>query len=456
MAVAHNKTLLIAQEQVNAARAERKSAFTNYLPSLSLTGAYVRSQKELSLLNDTQKAFFGNMGTLAGSSLSSVAESIGAQFPDLIPLIQSLGGAVVEPLNSAGQAITDALRTDTRNMYVGVLTLTQPLFMGGKIRAYNEITRYAEQLATQQQVGAAQDLILSVDQAYWQCVSLEQKQRLAVAYRDLLARLQADTDKMIAEGVATKADGLAVRVKLNEAEMTLLKVSDGRNLAKMLLCQLCGIDLSEDIALADAFVADSLSRPTENPPIDMNAVYAARPEIRSLELGAQIYQKKIDVERAAYFPTLALMGNYMVSNPSLFNGFERSFRGSWNVGVLLQAPLWDWGARRHKVRSARSEANIARYRLEDAREKVELQVRQAAYQVDEAARKWELATAHTEQAAENLRYANVGFREGVMTVVNVMEAQTAWLQARSERIDAWIDVQLTELCLQKAVGTMLP
>lgn len=56
---------------------------------------------------------------------------------------------------------------------------------------------------------------------------------------------------MIAEGVATKADGLSIKVKVNEAEMTLTKVTDGLSLARMLLCQLCGLDLSTPIMLAD-------------------------------------------------------------------------------------------------------------------------------------------------------------------------------------------------------------
>lgn len=61
---------------------------------------------------------------------------------------------------------------------------------------------------------------------------------------------------MINEGVATKADGLSVRVKVNEAEMTLTKVEDGLSLARMLLCQLCGIDLSSPITLADENMED--------------------------------------------------------------------------------------------------------------------------------------------------------------------------------------------------------
>ena len=60
----------------------------------------------------------------------------------------------------------DALRTDTRNVYAGALTMTQPLYMGGKIRAYNKITKYAEELAQEQHHGGMQEVIMSTDQAY--------------------------------------------------------------------------------------------------------------------------------------------------------------------------------------------------------------------------------------------------------------------------------------------------
>ena len=108
-------------------------------------------------------------------------------------------------------------------MYAGALTLTQPLYMGGKIRAYNKITKYAEELARQQHNTGMQEVILSTDQAYWQVVSLAHKKKLAEGYLKLLQKLDSDVDKMIAEGVATKADGLSIKVKVNEAEMTLTK-----------------------------------------------------------------------------------------------------------------------------------------------------------------------------------------------------------------------------------------
>ena len=59
-----------------------------------------------------------------------------------------------------------------------------------------------------------------------------------------------------------------------------------------------------------------------------------------------------------------------------------------------------------------------------------------------------------EKAEENLRYATLGFKEGVIATSNVLEAQTAWLSAQSEKIDAQIDVKLTEIYLKKSLGTL--
>lgn len=453
LAIANNKDLMISNERINSAHYKKKAAFTNYLPSLSATGTYIRNQKEISLLNDEQKGALSHVGTAVNGSMQDFAQAIGAQYPSLQPLISSLGNAVADPLNGIGNSVVDALRTDTRNMYAGAITLTQPLYMGGKIRAYNKITKYAEELAHQQHQSGLQEVILNTDQAYWQVVSLVNKKKLAEGYLELLYKMDSDMEKMITQGVATRADGLSVRVKVNEAEMTLTKVEDGLSLSKMLLCQLCGIDLTTPIMLEDEYIED-IPVTQSNTAFDMNAVYATRPEIRSLELGTQIYKQKVNVTRAEHLPTVALLGNYMVTNPSLYNGFEKKFGGMWNVGVAVQIPIWNWGEGVYKVKSAKAEARIAQYQLEDAREKIELQVNQSTFKVNEAAKKLNMAQKNMEKANENLRYATLGFEEGVIPALNLLEAQTAWLSAQSEKIDAQIDVKLTEIYLQKSLGTL--
>ena len=453
LALANNKDLLISNEKINAAHYQHKAAFTNYLPSFSATGTYMRNQKEFSLLNNDQKAALSGLGTNLAGPLQQAAGIIAQLHPEIASQIPALGASLTSAFNEAGSSLVDALRTDTRNVYAGAITLTQPLYMGGKIRAYNKITKYAEELAQQQHQGGMQEVIMSTDQAYWQVISLVNKKKLAEGYLKLLQQLDSDVEKMIAEGVATKADGLSVRVKVNEAEMTLTKVEDGLSLARMLLCQLCGIDLSSPITLADENMED-IPLLTPETHFDMSTAYANRPEIRSLELATQIYKQKINVTRAEHLPSIALMGNYMVTNPSVFNSFENKFKGMWNVGVMVQISIWHWGEGIYKTKAAKAEARIAQYQLQDAREKIELQVNQSAFKVKEASKKLVMATKNMEKADENLRYATLGFKEGVIATSNVLEAQTAWLSAQSEKIDAQIDVKLTEIYLKKSLGTL--
>ena len=140
LALANNKELLISNEKINAAHYQRKAAFTNYLPNISATGAYMRNQKEFSLLNDAQKGALSGLGTSIGGPLQQAGEAVLGQLPPelaqkLAPVLTQVGNELVPALNGAGESLIDAFRTDTRNVYAGAITLTQPLYMGGKIRA---------------------------------------------------------------------------------------------------------------------------------------------------------------------------------------------------------------------------------------------------------------------------------------------------------------------------------
>lgn len=456
LALANNKELRISQEKVNAAHYEKKAAFTNYLPKIDLTGGYMRTQKEISLLSDEQKQSISNIGTTAGAQLQEQIKQLAASDPVLGSLLQPLQGVIpglTAGLNGVGQGLVDAFRTDTRNMTVGAATLTQPLFMGGKIIAYNKITKYAERLAESQHATGMQDLILQTDQIYWQIISLVNKKKLAENFLELVQKLDSDVDKMIKEGVATKADGLSVKVKVNEAEMMLTQVDNGLNLSKMLLCQLCGLPLETDFQLADESMKD-LPLPNTYTEANVSTALSNREELKSLELASEIYRQKVNVVRADFLPSVALTANYLVTNPSLVNGFENKFRGMWAAGIVVKIPVFHWGEGIYKVKAAKAEANIARYKLEDIKEKVELQVTQNSYKVNESTKKLALAEKNMEKAEENLRYANLGFKEGVIPTSNVLEAQTAWFSAQAGKIDAQIDVKMSELYLNKSMGIL--
>ena len=455
LALSNNKELRMSKEKVNAAHYQQKAAFTNFLPKIDMKGVYMRTEKEISLLSDDQKSAISNIGTAVapmGQKLQQILSSDPSLAPLLTPL-QSVMGTLPGALNQVGQGMVDALRTDTRNMFGGMVTLTQPIFMGGKIIAYNKITKFAEQLAESQHATELQDVILNTDQAYWQVISLVNKKKLAESFLDLVKKLDSDVSKMVAEGVATKADELSVKVKVNEAEMTLTKVENGLSLSKMVLCQLCGIPLDTPITLADESM-ENITLPDTYIEGNVNTALSNREELKSLELASKIYRQKVNVTRSEFLPSVGLTATYLVTNPSLVNGFERKMRGMWGVGMMVKIPVFHWGEGIYKVKAAKAEANIAQYKLDDVKEKVELQVTQATYKVNEATKKLAMAEKNMAKADENLRYANLGFQEGVIPTSNVLEAQTAWLSAQSGKIDAQIDVKMSEIYLNKSMGTL--
>lgn len=455
LALSNNKELRMSKEKVNAAHYQQKAAFTNFLPKIDMMGTYMRTEKEISLLSDDQKSAISNIGTAVapmGQKLQQILSSDPSLAPLLTPL-QSVMGTLPGALNQVGQGMVDALRTDTRNMFGGMVTLTQPIFMGGKIIAYNKITKFAEQLAESQHATELQDVILNTDQAYWQVISLVNKKKLSESFLDLVKKLDSDVSKMVAEGVATKADELSVKVKVNEAEMTLTKVENGLSLSKMVLCQLCGIPLDTPITLADENM-ENITLPDTYIEGNVNTALSNREELKSLELASKIYRQKVNVTRSEFLPSVGLTATYLVTNPSLVNGFERKMRGMWGVGMMVKIPVFHWGEGIYKVKAAKAEANIAQYKLDDVKEKVELQVTQAIYKVNEATKKLAMAEKNMAKADENLRYANLGFKEGVIPTSNVLEAQTAWLSAQSGKIDAQIDVKMSEIYLNKSMGTL--
>ena len=417
LALTNNKDLRISQEKITAAHNQQKAASTNFLPKLDVMGTYMYTQKEISVLSDEQQQALG-----------------------------AVGGAI-------GQGIVNALQTDTRNLFAGTASLTQPLYMGGKIRAYHRLTRYAEQLAQAQHATQLQEVLLAIDEAYWQVVSLVNRKKLAESYLQSVQKLENDVTKMKGQGLATKADELSVMVKVNEAEVTLTQVDNGLSLAKMALCQLCGLPMDSPITLADEQLKD-LALPASTVESNISTALSLRSEVKSLELAEQIYRQKIAITRSEFLPSVALSANYLLTNPSLVNGFEKKFHGMWGVGVVVKVPVFHWGEGLYKVRAAKAEARIARYQLDDAKEKIGLQVSQSTSKVNEAAQRLSMALKNMEKAEENLKYARLSFQEGVIPTSNVLEAQTAWLSAQSAKIDAQIDVKMSEVYLKKAMGTL--
>ena len=277
MALENNKSLKMAQEEINAAEYNKKSAFANYLPSVGISGTYLHNSKDIALVSEDQLGAIGGALSNVGTSVGQLAQG-GLISPELAHALQPMMGE----LGSLPEKLKDATTLDIRNMFVGTVTITQPIYMGGKIVAYNNITKYASEIAKNMKESEVKDILYKVDQTYWQVVSLVSKKKMAESYVELLESLSRDVKDMYEVGVATKSDELTVAVKLNEANVALTKVNDGLVLSKMLLAQHCGLPINTDFNLADESKNIKLSSFT--PSFNIDDVYKYRPEIRSLEL----------------------------------------------------------------------------------------------------------------------------------------------------------------------------
>lgn len=474
MALRNNKQLGVSRLKQDVAANIKKSARTKYLPHLSAIGTYQYTSEPVSLLNDQQKTMLPHLGTATVSSMQPLAtglenfvggvgkilgqtgmpmEGYAQMAGDLKQSMEQTTAGMATTLNAVGQDLVDALNTDTRHVFAGSVMVTQPVFMGGSIIALNKLADINENFTANSADVRRQGIIYATDQAYWQVVSLKHKKSLAESYLELIRKFDQDVQKMIDEGVATRSDGLSVSVKVNEAEMTLQKVDDGLVLSKMLLCQMVGLPMNEQVTLADEDIED-LAVVTLQPQLDVERAVENRPELKMLDNAVGMSKQVTNILKAANLPQVALTGGYVVSNPNVLNGFQKKFGGFWNVGVMVRVPLWNWGDVAYKVRASKGATAIANLEREEAREKIELQVNQNTFKVEEANKRLVMAKTGIERANENLRTANLGFAEGVIAPTVVMEAQTAWLQAQSQLIDAQINVKLSHVDLQKSLGTL--
>lgn len=448
----------MSKESVNAARELKKAAFTQFLPNFSANATYAWNEKNLSLLAEDAMLPVGTK--MADGSFGFTADQISNKWTLVNgqPVPLDANNTPFNPKTNPekiqwkGYALLpkEAMEFDIHNVFAGTIGFVQPVFMGGKILELYRVAKYGENLAAAQHENKTTELLLEVDEAYWRVVSLENKVKLAREYRNLIAKLDSNVRVMIEEGVATKAEALKVRVKLNEAEMTVTKAEDGLNLSKMALNQLCGFPLDEQYALSDA----TLKSEENVQLIPVDEAISNRPEIKALTQVENIAKSNERIMLSRFMPNIGLTGNYLVSNPNVYNGYKNEFGGMFNVGIVANVPLFHFGDKFHTLNAAKSQRKIAGMQLDEVKEKMQLQIKQNSYKVAESMKKKSATEKNIEQAEENLRYATEGFDAGVITSTDLLGAQTAWLSAKSENIDACIDLKLCNLYLSKSLGTL--
>ena len=481
MAVSSSHELKQEQAKLKMAGYDRKIALANYFPSINVTGTYMWNEKNMKLIpkessdklhdavdrvSQTQQMagekasqFIQEIKEVIASSPTMSAEfNNSAMWQGMFQAMEAAIAAgsaadIATPISTLVTSLEEDLTLNIKNVLGVVVSVRQPVFLGGKIIFFNEVARLAEELAASNYEMKYIETLTDVDKAYWQIVTIAAKKRLAESYVDLLEQMETDVEKSVAAGISTKSDELQVKVRADDARLMLTKARNGLTLSKMLLCKKTGLPLDSDIVLADE-VLDEVPVAEVATQKDLEQIYEDRPETKSLDLAAKIYKKKADIAVSEMLPQIFVMANYMASNPSFNNGFENKWGGRFSAGVVVNVPLFHGTEALHKAKKAKAEATLYRYKFEDAREMIALEVTQNRLLCEEALERLEMTRSSIESAEENLRTATSGFEAGMVNTNTVLMAQTAWLQAQSEYIDAGVGLQIAVSNLEKSEGNL--
>jgi outer membrane protein TolC len=452
MALEHNQKIKIAQENAGMATDLRKAAMTQFLPDFGFNGGYMYTNKKLNLMSENgflpvvPYTAISSDGTLDITKLT--ANDIVINPSTGKPVLDKNGNPVFQKYSYMPK---ESMSLDLRNIYTFGFAVTQPIFTGGKIVNLYKSSKYLEKIARSNQAMETSDLLYKVDENYWKVISVQEKIKVADEYKKMLDKLLFDLENLEKEGFIITNDLLKARVKQNEVELMQFKAGNGLVLSKMALCQVIGLPLDSNVVLDDSIVPSSLS--ASNTDITAKAL-SDRPEISILENNVNLANAGVNIMKSRFLPDIGMTAGYGWMNPSPYDGFSKEFGGAWTVGVVAKVPLWHWGERYRTLNSAEHQKKISELKLDETKELITLQARQAKFQYDESGKKLELTNRSLQQAIDNLRVTNDKFSEGMLKSGDVLEAQAAWQKAYSEEIDAKIEIKINETNLKKVSGEL--
>lgn len=327
---------------------------------------------------------------------------------------------------------------------VGAVAI-QPLFMGGKILNANKMAKEAVELRKQQVRISERQAVEEVEDAYWLVVGLEHKVHLAEVYSDMLEKAHHDVELLVKEGIATKSDLLTVEVKQGEADLNRSRAEEGLALARMLLATKCGLDpntLLYPLETPEQYEGRTapLSHALTND--EQTRVVEALPEMAALYSAEKIAHHKVKVEQADLFPKLSLVAGATYSSPQIWQGTRhRDWGGNGFVGVALTYPLTGALSASHRRAEANAEWRQQQIDTQEKRRLLKLKLKQAEVHYEEALKLEAYAEAKRKQAEESLRLAEISYREGLIPLLKLTEAQTLWISIEDAYKEALISKQ---------------
>ncbi len=420
-AVKYNKQLKSAAYKKSEAEAYQKVARTAFLPSVE-----------------------GSLNTIY------MPDGIQVETPGyFLPTAESEADA--QAGNFSGQSNVWSpgmnLAFDDLTLYMGSLSVNQPIFTGGEILYSNKKANLGVEMAEYGYQLKYDEVIEMTDKAFWQVAKMDANIQLAESYIEMLADLNDQITKMYELGLTPESEKLKVNVQKNEAELQLLKVKNGLKLSKMYLNQLLGQDLDTPINIAydssDYKIFD-FSNGSEQALLNRNEIKVLKDQVQLAE-----YDKKI--ARAEYLPTIGVGFQY---SGTYIKDMTDNTEYTPMIAAQISIPIFAWGQGRNKQKAAEFAIMQKQEELAYSMESISLQVLQVQVQLEEAYDAVELAKKNIAEAEESLDETKTSFELGLNSTTDVLNAQANLQKAKVQYIEASTDVKTLETTWQKVTGNL--
>ena len=423
LAIAHNQQIKIAEENRLSTKLSKRAAFTQFLPRVDFLGNYTYSKKKITY-----------------------------ETPQLTIPIQDMSTGVPSPSPYYLFMPSQTIELGQDNKYVLGLSITQPIFTGGKIVQQYNISRYMDNIARHETNMKKEEILIKVDELFWTYVSMTEKVNLAQEYKEMVNKHLEDLENYHEVGIITKNDVLKAKVEFSNAELQLLRAQNGQELSRLALCQLTGLNANEEIEpqynLNELTIFDDL---------DSNVTLALqkRTEIDILENLVDVNKSIVKLNFSRYMPNLLLQADYINMRPNPYNSLEDEFGSDWFIGLTCQFDIFNWNERGFRYRAAKHRQTASELKLDEAKELILLEINKSLFKLNESSKRVQLSNTNLEQAEENLRVTKDNFSEGMVGSTEVIDAQTLWQSAFSENIDAKVEYKINKSKALKALGNIL-
>ena len=331
-----------------------------------------------------------------------------------------------------------ALPFGQRNNWTLGLDVQQTLFAGGRVSAQTRMAGAGRRIAETSLASARAQLVLNVIEAYYDAALADRLLAIAVSTLEQAETTLRHTQLARQVGNQPEFELLRATVTRDNQRPILIQRQSDRDIALMRLKQILNLPLAEPLTLTtplDDTTAVIPARLTSGlaAPVDSVAP-AARAPVRQATEAVEVSANALRIARSQRLPQVNVNMQYgRVAYPRAGVPGWNDFSTNWTVGVALQVPLFTGGRITGDVRVAQADLEEARYRLTQARELSELDSYAAMARLEAAESSFAASAGTAQQAARAYQIAEVRYREGISTQVELSDSRILLEQASANR-----------------------